>query len=133
MADPRVRNSRRAVDGLGRDGEDDVDVDEGQDEDELQVSAKACGVLRFSEERDPAALTQFVRLRVPPRWANSNARRGVMPCMRPINEGHVAEPGLATSPSPGPVPVATASCGMTTRYTRLSWAVSVLGRTGPQL
>jgi hypothetical protein len=28
------------------------------------VSGAAAGVLRFSEERDPAALTQFVRLRV---------------------------------------------------------------------
>jgi hypothetical protein len=29
-----------------------------------RVSARAAGVLRFSEERDPAALTQFVQLRV---------------------------------------------------------------------
>ncbi|MER6291169.1 hypothetical protein [Streptomyces sviceus] len=28
------------------------------------MGASAAGVLRFSEERDPAALTQFVRLRV---------------------------------------------------------------------
>ncbi|MEU2427125.1 hypothetical protein ABZ619_40000 [Streptomyces sp. NPDC007851] len=30
----------------------------------VRVGAAAAGVLRFSEERDPAALAQFVRLRV---------------------------------------------------------------------
>lgn len=63
LADPRVRNARSAT------GQDDVDQDhDGEDGDEEQdvvrVGAAAAGVLRFSEERDPAALTQFVRLRV---------------------------------------------------------------------
>jgi len=61
LADPRVRNSRpEAEEDAG-----DIDGDQDQDgEDDLQVSAGAAGVLRFSEERDPAVLTQFVRLRV---------------------------------------------------------------------
>ncbi|WP_449352095.1 Helicase associated domain protein, partial [Streptomyces shaanxiensis] len=66
LADPRLRNSRPAAEDGGEgaelsDGEadqDDVDVDV-----EL-VSGRAASVLRFSEERDPAMLTQFVRLRV---------------------------------------------------------------------
>ncbi|MDF3144746.1 hypothetical protein [Streptomyces sp. T21Q-yed] len=31
----------------------------------------------------------------PPKWENSSGRWSVMRCMKPINEGHVAEPGLA--------------------------------------
>ncbi|MEU0032060.1 Helicase associated domain protein [Streptomyces sp. NPDC006335] len=65
LADPRLRNSRRPPDDHG--GEDGVDVldDDGQEQDLVPpVGAAAAGVLRFSEERDPAALTQFVRLRV---------------------------------------------------------------------
>ncbi|WP_424894260.1 Helicase associated domain protein [Streptomyces sp. SAI-124] len=66
LADPRVRNSRPGAQDDGESGElsedgadqDDVDVDV------EPVSRRAAGVLRFSEERDPAALTQFVRLRV---------------------------------------------------------------------
>ncbi|WP_217561791.1 DEAD/DEAH box helicase [Streptomyces sp. GbtcB6] len=63
LADPRVRNAHPGV------GEDDVDQDhDGEDSNEEQdvvrVGAAAAGVLRFSEERDPAALTAFVRLRV---------------------------------------------------------------------
>ncbi|MFI6408554.1 Helicase associated domain protein [Streptomyces sp. NPDC050548] len=53
LADPRVRNSRSEA------GEDD-----GQEQDVVRVGSAAAGVLRFSEERDPAVLTQFVRLRV---------------------------------------------------------------------
>ncbi|WP_331724037.1 Helicase associated domain protein [Streptomyces sp. NBC_00005] len=66
LADPRVRNSRPAAgeDNEGQDGGDDVVGDQDEDEGEHLVSARASGVLRFSEERDPAALTQFVRLRV---------------------------------------------------------------------
>ncbi|MFI0545262.1 Helicase associated domain protein [Streptomyces sp. WSLK1-3] len=66
LADPRLRNSRPAAQDDGESGElsdgeadqDDVDADVDP------VSERAAGVLRFSEERDPAALTQFVRLRV---------------------------------------------------------------------
>ncbi|MFE4999260.1 Helicase associated domain protein [Streptomyces mirabilis] len=64
LADPRVRNSRPKEEqgGTGEEfGERDGD---GQDPDVARVSGAAAGVLRFSEERDPAALTQFVRLRI---------------------------------------------------------------------
>lgn len=61
LADPRLRNSRRVVeqgeDG-GELGEDDVGVEA------QRVSSRAAGVLRFTEERDPAVLSQFVQLRV---------------------------------------------------------------------
>ncbi|WP_107121273.1 DEAD/DEAH box helicase [Streptomyces griseorubiginosus] len=72
LADPRLRNSRPAAEGdgeigeLSRDeaGQDDVG-EEVQEQDVVPaVGAAAAGVLRFSEERDPAALAQFVRLRV---------------------------------------------------------------------
>ncbi|MEU3342564.1 Helicase associated domain protein [Streptomyces sp. NPDC006668] len=66
LADPRLRNSRP---GLEADDTDEVEAGEedGQDDDgevQVPVSARALGVLRFSEERDPAVLTQFVQLRV---------------------------------------------------------------------
>ncbi|WP_430381373.1 Helicase associated domain protein [Streptomyces arenae] len=62
LADPRIRNARPAPD---TDIDHDQDQnDDGQDQDVVQVGAAAAGVLRFSEERDPAALAQFVRLRV---------------------------------------------------------------------
>ncbi|MFF1679990.1 Helicase associated domain protein [Streptomyces sp. NPDC058256] len=66
LTDPRLRNSRPAVDDDGEDGlpggeEDDQDD---ADREAARVSERASGVLRFSEERDPAALTQFVQLRV---------------------------------------------------------------------
>lgn len=67
LADPRLRNSRP---GLEADDTDEAEASEeegGQDddgEDQEPVSARALGVLRFSEERDPAVLTQFVQLRV---------------------------------------------------------------------
>ncbi|MER7841547.1 Helicase associated domain protein [Streptomyces sp. NPDC096040] len=65
LADPRVRNARPAAE----DGELDQDHDgvynaDDDQEDVVRVGAAAAGVLRFSEERDPAALAQFVRLRV---------------------------------------------------------------------
>ncbi|MGX1541104.1 Helicase associated domain protein [Streptomyces adustus] len=60
LADPRVRNARPQPDT-----DDDREAQEGDDlEDVVRVGAAAAGVLRFSEERDPAALAQFVRLRV---------------------------------------------------------------------
>ncbi|MBV1940882.1 Helicase associated domain protein [Streptomyces sp. BV286] len=67
LADPRLRNSRPAADGdRGEDGlpdsEDDGQGDAGPEAQRL--SERAAGVLRFSEERDPAALTRFVQLRV---------------------------------------------------------------------
>ncbi|MFF5494497.1 Helicase associated domain protein [Streptomyces aquilus] len=68
LADPRLRNSRRPSDepdGEGVEGGVDVLDDDGQEQDLVPpVGAAAAGVLRFTEERDPAALTQFVRLRV---------------------------------------------------------------------
>ncbi|EPD54448.1 hypothetical protein HMPREF1211_08570 [Streptomyces sp. HGB0020] len=70
LADPRVRSGRPwsaqegeqvAESGELRDGAEDFE-DDGLDAG-MRVGT-AAGVLRFSEERDPAALTQFVRLRV---------------------------------------------------------------------
>ncbi|MGW5658367.1 Helicase associated domain protein [Streptomyces humi] len=59
LADPRVRNARPEPDT-------DVDHDQDQEDDDQDavVVGAAAGVLRFSEARDPAALAQFVRLRV---------------------------------------------------------------------
>ncbi|SEF19040.1 Helicase conserved C-terminal domain-containing protein [Streptomyces sp. Ag109_O5-10] len=59
LADPRVRNARPKPHG-----DDDRDQDDDAEEDVARVGAAAAEVLRFSEERDPAALAQFVRLRV---------------------------------------------------------------------
>jgi superfamily II DNA or RNA helicase len=77
LADPRLRNSRPAAEDDGGEAElsegeadqdDDADEDEGEEVQRQDVvpavGATAAGVLRFTEERDPAALTQFVRLRV---------------------------------------------------------------------
>ncbi|KAA0920532.1 DEAD/DEAH box helicase [Streptomyces apricus] len=67
LADPRLRNSRPAADdGRGEDGlaEGEDGGKEDVDEEAVQLSQRAAGVLRFSEERDPAALTRFVQLRV---------------------------------------------------------------------
>jgi hypothetical protein len=66
LADPRLRNSRPPAEA------DDMEVLEGVSEDsrdddsesQVPVSERAAGVLRFSEERDPAVLTQFAQLRV---------------------------------------------------------------------
>ncbi|MGW2683566.1 Helicase associated domain protein [Streptomyces sp. NPDC001414] len=58
LADPRLRNALP-----GRDADEEGDRDDAL-EDVVGVGAAAAGVLRFSEERDPAALAQFVRLRV---------------------------------------------------------------------
>ncbi|MFG2858910.1 Helicase associated domain protein [Streptomyces mirabilis] len=62
LADPRVRNSRPEAEREGMEGEFEGEED-GQ-EGAARVSGAAAGVLRFSEERDPFALTQFVRLRI---------------------------------------------------------------------
>ncbi|GAA5032889.1 DEAD/DEAH box helicase [Streptomyces siamensis] len=66
LADPRLRNSHWVAEHGGEEallegGEADQDGVGGEAE---RVSVRAAGVLRFSEERDPAALTQFVQLRV---------------------------------------------------------------------
>ncbi|MEU4506777.1 Helicase associated domain protein [Streptomyces sp. NPDC024089] len=67
LADPRVRSGREHdIDDQDEDQEHDGQDDEGVEEfgAQAQVSAGAASVLRFSEERDPAVLAQFVRLRV---------------------------------------------------------------------
>ncbi|MFF8329185.1 DEAD/DEAH box helicase [Rhodococcus qingshengii] len=64
LADPRVRNARPAAED-GELSRDDSGEDDDQEEGVVaRVGAAAAEVLRFSEERDPAALAQFVRLRV---------------------------------------------------------------------
>ncbi|MFD3307166.1 Helicase associated domain protein [Streptomyces sp. NPDC058694] len=71
LADPRLRNSRPAAEPDDGEGEFAPDTDgqeqgedDGQEPGVPRVSGAAAGVLRFSEERDPFALTQFIRLRV---------------------------------------------------------------------
>ncbi|MFF4277161.1 Helicase associated domain protein [Streptomyces sp. NPDC001536] len=66
LADPRLRNSSwQPEDGDGEDLAQDTDGEDGQEQDLVPaVGAAAAGVLRFTEERDPAVLTQFVGLRV---------------------------------------------------------------------
>ncbi|QQM38063.1 Helicase associated domain protein [Streptomyces liliifuscus] len=66
LADPRLRNSSPTAEPDDAEGEfaPDADDPEQQGEDVVRVSGAAAGVLRFSEERDPFALTQFIRLRV---------------------------------------------------------------------
>ncbi|WP_444968425.1 Helicase associated domain protein [Streptomyces umbrinus] len=63
LADPRLRNSGPAAEPDDAEREFTPDAD-GQEQDVPRVSGAAAGVLRFSEERDPFALTQFIRLRV---------------------------------------------------------------------
>ncbi|MFF1336273.1 Helicase associated domain protein [Streptomyces sp. NPDC058298] len=65
LADPRLRSGSWVSEEDGGDLIEDGDEEDGQEEDLVPaVGAAAAGVLRFSEERDPAVLTQFVRLRV---------------------------------------------------------------------
>ncbi|MFF4355015.1 Helicase associated domain protein [Streptomyces sp. NPDC001530] len=88
LADPRIRSSRpgRAEDELG-DGEGEFEgVREGEGGTAAgAVSATAAGLLRFSEERDPALLAQFVKLRViDPE--NTYWRRGIEAATRYLKE-----------------------------------------------
>ncbi|MFE6496300.1 helicase associated domain-containing protein [Streptomyces sp. NPDC057748] len=64
LADPRVRSGRETTHNQDQehDGHDAANVLE--DGAGVRVSGAAAGVLRFSEERDPAVLARFVRLRV---------------------------------------------------------------------
>ncbi|WP_406251950.1 Helicase associated domain protein, partial [Streptomyces atratus] len=72
LADPRVRSGRENTEDQDQehDAEDtDAVLEDGQDggdvpESRARVSGTAAGVLRFSEQRDPAALARFMRLRV---------------------------------------------------------------------
>ncbi|MEU9917773.1 Helicase associated domain protein [Streptomyces sp. NPDC051001] len=66
LADPRLRSgSWVSEDGDGEALAADADGEDGQEQDLVPpVGAAAAGVLRFTEERDPAVLAQFVRLRV---------------------------------------------------------------------
>ncbi|MER5619206.1 hypothetical protein [Streptomyces sp. NPDC002215] len=67
LADPRIRSGREEAGDLDQehDGEDAEDVlEDGDGTGVCSVSGAAAGVLRFSEERDPTVLAQFVRLRV---------------------------------------------------------------------
>lgn len=63
LADPRIRNSRPGGEQGDAEGEFGREEDD-QERDVARVSGAAAGVLRFSEERDPFALTQFIRLRI---------------------------------------------------------------------
>ncbi|MFE0923008.1 Helicase associated domain protein [Streptomyces nigra] len=66
LADPRVRSGSWRPEEVDGDGVvQDAEREDGQEQGLVPpVGAAAAGVLRFTEERDPAVLTQFVRLRV---------------------------------------------------------------------
>ncbi|MFJ5779515.1 Helicase associated domain protein [Streptomyces sp. NPDC093094] len=90
LADPRPRTGRRYR--HPEDSEAGENEEQGQ-EDELSVgegggvaaSAGAAGLLRFSEERDPVVIAQFVRLRViDPE--NTYWRRGIQAATRWLRE-----------------------------------------------
>ncbi|MGW2612303.1 Helicase associated domain protein [Streptomyces mirabilis] len=93
LADPRVRNSRPEAEREGMEGEFEGETDDAerdQEQDVPRVSGAAAGVLRFSEERDPFALTQFVRLRIiDPEGAYW--RRGIEAATRWLRETGAAE------------------------------------------
>ncbi|MFJ8614119.1 Helicase associated domain protein [Streptomyces sp. NPDC093675] len=82
LADPRVRSSRSGpVEGETGDAAEQ----EGSDVEGGGVSQAAAGLVKFSEERDPAVLAQFVRLRViDPE--NTYWRRGVEAASRWLKE-----------------------------------------------
>ncbi|MFD6822923.1 Helicase associated domain protein [Streptomyces sp. NPDC060085] len=101
LADPRIRNSRPVPEqdaGEGELGSEDDGQEQG--EDVARVRGAAAGVLRFSEERDPFALTQFVRLRIiDPEGAYW--RRGIEAATRWLRETGSSElrvPYLFTAP-----------------------------------
>ncbi|MCX4411484.1 Helicase associated domain protein [Streptomyces sp. NBC_01764] len=93
LADPRIRNSHPGAEHEGMEGEfegatEGAELD--QEQDVARVSGAAAGVLRFSEERDPFALTQFVRLRIiDPEGAYW--RRGIEAATRWLRETGAAE------------------------------------------
>ncbi|MFC4326509.1 Helicase associated domain protein, partial [Streptomyces andamanensis] len=92
LADPRPRSGRKdrePDDEAGELSEDAADVDEDQKQDleeaAARVSEAAAGVLKFSEERDPAALSAFIRLRlIDPEGAYW--RRGIEAAQRWLRE-----------------------------------------------
>ncbi|WP_326844593.1 DEAD/DEAH box helicase family protein [Streptomyces sp. NBC_01558] len=104
LADPRIRNSRPVPEQGSGEGELGSEGD-GQEQVEgvARVSGAAAGVLRFSEERDPFALTQFVRLRIiDPEGAYW--RRGIEAATRWLRETGSSElrvPYLFTAPRSG--------------------------------
>ncbi|MFD0344557.1 helicase associated domain-containing protein [Streptomyces sp. NPDC127117] len=57
LADPRIRSGREDTDDQDQE-HDDIDAGD------VPEDGDGAGVLRFSEERDPAVLARFVRLRV---------------------------------------------------------------------
>ncbi|MFF3788205.1 hypothetical protein ACFYY7_44380, partial [Streptomyces sp. NPDC001933] len=109
LADPRVRSGREDTDDQDQehDGEDSADVLEDGDGAGVRVRGAAAGVLRFSEERDPAVLAQFVRLRViDPEGAYW--RRGIEAAGEKAQGTPVKDLASAPQPSPsgpaGPAP-----------------------------
>ncbi|MFF9135505.1 Helicase associated domain protein [Streptomyces sp. NPDC014806] len=93
LADPRVRSGRPQpeVEDLGAEGEDQEPDDlQGEGDEAALVSGRAAGLVRFAEERDPAALAAFVRLRViDPEGAYW--RRGIEAASRWLRETGAAE------------------------------------------
>ncbi|MGC4986766.1 Helicase associated domain protein [Streptomyces sp. DT193] len=89
LADPRIRNSRSWAGQGGVEGEFESEGGE-QERGLARVGSAAAGVLRFSEERDPFALTQFIRLRIiDPEGAYW--RRGIEAATRWLRESGSAE------------------------------------------
>ncbi|MFE1341563.1 Helicase associated domain protein [Streptomyces sp. NPDC058733] len=65
LADPRVRSGRPQPEMEEDQGaEDDGQAEVEEDGEAALVSGRAAGLVRFAEDRDPAALAAFVRLRV---------------------------------------------------------------------
>ncbi|WP_331719022.1 Helicase associated domain protein (plasmid) [Streptomyces sp. NBC_00289] len=101
LADPRIRSGRPAAEQDGMQGGFESE-DGGQERGEggVRVSGAAAGVLRFSEERDPFALAQFVRLRIiDPEGAYW--RRGIEAATRWLREtgsGELRVPYVFTAP-----------------------------------
>ncbi|MEU2879783.1 hypothetical protein [Streptomyces sp. NPDC007070] len=89
LADPRLRSARPDAEldlMRGEFGEENEDQEQGG-EGAARVNAAAAGVLRFSTERDPAALAALVRLRVidveNAAWRRGGWRRRRNGCGRP--------------------------------------------------
>jgi Predicted helicase len=91
LADPRIRNSRPGLEQDGVERGFESEGEGGEPERGLaRVSSAAAGVLRFSEERDPFALTQFIRLRIiDPEGAYW--RRGIEAATRWLRETDIVE------------------------------------------
>ncbi len=126
LADPRLRNARPQAEREGDEGEF-AGTQDGEGGREL-LTAAAAGMLRFSEERDPAVLAQFVRLRVidPERayW-----RRGIEAATRWLRETGNTElrvPYTFVSPGDWPAGISSHPLGVWVADQRRYYAAGTL-------